>query len=151
MGADHFRYFSQGITFFFFHFQNVLMERREKRPVNSACHLPLWQLLSQCISRKKDNKASNWQGSPSTPFLSPTTWPCPIYLFQSPLVPHLFTKLLKSCPLESGSLLCQDFYQSFHLNVLPLVKSILKQERTPSLKHLCCQSPSWMATANGKW
>lgn len=117
-------------------------EKERKRPVNSAlaCLCGTCE-VSALVGRREDNRASNWQGCPRTPFLSPTTWPCPIHLFQSPLMPHLFTKLLKSCPLYLVGLLCQDFHQSFNRNVLPLVKSILKQERTPSLKHPC-PSPS---------
>lgn len=143
-----------GITSYFFIFKMCLQKGRKGRG--------LWiqPLISPCggceasalAGRRKDNRASNWQGCPATPPLSPTTWPCPIYLIHSPLMPQLFTKLLKSCPLYLVACYVRIFIKAstrmfFHL-------LILKQERIHSLKHPCCQSPAgWplpMVSGKGK-
>lgn len=102
MAANHVLYFIEGTFLFFFPFIECAYGKKKKEEgCEFSLHIPLRWPLSLCTSEEgsEDNKSGNWQGCPLAPFLSPTTWPCPIYLYPYPMMPCLSTKLFKSCPL----------------------------------------------------
>lgn len=83
MAANHVLYFVEEAPLFFFIYKMCLWEGEEGRRQCTQPPYPFAEPVHQG-GGSEDNKSSNWQGCPLPPFLSPMTWPCPIYLHHTP-------------------------------------------------------------------